>query len=100
MTLSDIDAGDIAIFIWTLQQAVLVVIYGLRSDWSSSTPGRCLFLAFCCTLIALTQVSVTLATDSGYWARDIIRPLAYIAGNLGTTVLIALVLIMQSRDDR
>lgn len=98
MKLSDIDLGDVLMFTWTVQQAILVVIYGWRSRWFRSLAGRVLLISFTCTMIALTQVSVTLLTDSGYWARDIIRPIAYALGNLGTTVLIVLVLLMQRKD--
>lgn len=98
MTLADLDAGDYAIFTWTALQIVLTALYGLRSRWRSSTAGQILFTSFCCTSIALTQVSVTLLTDSGYWARDFVRPVAYLLGVVGTVVMILLMLRMQRRD--
>lgn len=98
MTLSEIDAGDVAIFTWCLLQIGLTVLYGVRSRWRSSTAGIILFTSFCCTSIALTQVSVTLLTDSIYVGRDIVRPIAYSAGILGTLVMIVLLLRMQRRD--
>lgn len=98
MKLSDIDAGDVMVFVWCLLQIGLTALYGVRSRWQSSTAGQILFTSFCCTSIALTQVSVTLLTDSGYWARDYIRPVAYSLGVLGTVVMIHLLLRMQRKD--
>lgn len=98
MTLSDIDAGDVAVFVWTLLQIGLTALYGVRSRWRTTDAGRILFTSFACTSIALTQVSVTLLTASGYWARDVIRPCAYGLGILGTIVMIHLLLRMQSKD--
>lgn len=100
MTLSDIDAGDIAIFTWTVLQIGLTVLYGVRSRWRASTPGQILFTSFCCTSIALTQVSVTLLTDSGYPARDVMRPIAYTLGIIGTLVMLRLLIQMQRKDRR
>lgn len=100
MKLSDIDIGDVLMFTWTLQWIVLVCLYGLRSRWFSSLAGRILFITFVCTALALGQVSVTLLTDSAYFARDIIRPIAYALGNIGTTVLIVLVFTLQGKDRR
>lgn len=100
MTLSDIDAGDIAIFTWTVLQIGLTVLYGVRSRWRASTPGQILFTSFCCTSIALTQVSVTLLTDSGYPTRDVVRPIAYTLGIIGTLVMLRLLIQMQRKDRR
>lgn len=100
MTLSDIDAGDVLIFAWALLQLWLAIQYGLRSRWHRSIAGRIIFTSFCCTMIALTQVSVTLLTDSGYYARDIIRSIAYGLGCLGTIVMIVLLTRMQRKDRR
>ena len=98
MKLSDIDAGDVMVFIWCLLQIGLTCLYGFRSWWRSSTAGQILFTSLCCTSIALTQVSATLLTDSEYWARDFIRPVAYLLGVVGTVVMIRLLLKMQRRD--
>ncbi|AZG48858.1 putative phage holin [Gordonia insulae] len=100
MTVSEIDAGDVAIFTWTLLQIGLTLLYGVRSPWRASQAGRILFTSFCCTSIALTQVSVTLLTDSGYPLRDIVRPIAYTLGILGTLVMIVLLLRMQRKDSQ
>lgn len=100
MTLSDLDPGDYAIFTWTILQIGLTVLYGLRSRWRASTPGQILFTSFCCTSIALTQVSVTLLTDSSYYGRDVVRPIAYAIGIVGTLVMLRLLLQMQRRDRR
>ena len=98
MTLSDLDAGDYAIFLWTVLQIGLTALYGLRSRWRASIPGQILFTSFCCTSIALTQVSVTLLTDSSYAGRDVIRPIAYTLGIIGTLVMLWLLLAMQRKD--
>lgn len=100
MTLSDLDVGDYTIFVWTILQIVLTALYGSRSKWWASTPGQILFTSFCCTSIALTQVSITLLTDSGYVGRDIVRPIAYTLGTIGALVMIRLVLQMQGKDRR
>lgn len=100
MTLSDLDPGDYAIFTWTILQIGLTAIYGLRSRWRASTPGQILFTSFCCTSIALTQVSVTLLTDSLYYGRDVVRPIAYTLGIIGTLVMLKLLLQMQRKDRR
>lgn len=98
MKLSDIDAGDIAIFIWTVLQIGLTVLYGARSRWRATTAGQILFTSFCCTSIALLQVSVTMLTDSGYPLRDIVRPIAYTLGIMGTVVMLVLLLRIQRKD--
>lgn len=98
MILADIDAGDIAVFVWTILQIILAVLYGVRSRWTSSDGGKIIFTSFLCTSVALTQVSVTLLTDSGYWARDYIRPSAYAFGVIGTLVMLRLLLLMQRKD--
>lgn len=100
MKLSDIDAGDVAVFVWCLLSIYLTVRYGVWSNWRASSAGRILFTSLCCTSIALTQVSVTLLTDSGYPARDVIRPIAYTLGILGTIVMIRLLRKMQRRNHR
>lgn len=100
MTVADLDPGDYAIFVWTLLQLGLTALYGLRSQWWVSIPGRILFTSFGCTSIALTQVSVTLLTDSSYAGRDIVRPIAYTLGILGALVMIVLVARMQRKDRR
>lgn len=98
MTLSDIDAGDIAVFIWTLLSIGLTVRYAVWSRWRATDAGKILLTSFACTSIALTQVSVTLLTDSGYWGRNVIRPIAYTLGILGALVMIHLLLRMQRKD--
>lgn len=98
MTLSDLDPGDYAIFVWTALQIGLTVLYGVRSRWRASTPGQILFTSFGCTSIALTQVSVTLLTDSLYYGRDVVRPIAYTLGIIGTLVMLRLLLQMQRKD--
>lgn len=56
--------------------------------------------SFFCTSIALSQVSVTLLTDSGYPLRDIVRPIAHTLGIVATVVMLVLLLRMQSIDRR
>lgn len=98
MTLSDIDLGDIAIFTWTVLQIALTVRYGFWSRWRATVAGQILLASFCCTSIALLQVSITLLTDSGYPLRDIARPIAYTLGIIGTVVMLVLLLRMQRKD--
>ncbi len=98
MTLSDIDAGDIMIFIWCLLQLWLVAQYAVGSDWRANDAGKMLITSFLCTAIALAQASVTLLTDSSYAGRDIVRPIAYGIGCIGTLTLIRLLTRMQRKD--
>lgn len=98
MTLSDIDAGDIIIFIWCLESITLTLLYGLRSPWWQSTAGKIMLFSFFGQALLSLQVSITLLTDSGYYARDIVRPIAYAVGAIGTAVVLALVWRMQGKD--
>ncbi|MDF3280496.1 hypothetical protein [Gordonia sp. N1V] len=100
MTLADLDPGDYAIFAWTILQIVFTVLYGLRSRWIDSPAGRILFGQSFGFSVALTQVSVTLLTDSGYYARDIIRPIAYYCGVVGALIMLILLVKMQRKDRR
>lgn len=98
MTMSDIDIGDVMIFAWCLLQLWLVVQYAVGSQWRNSDAGKLIITSFACTVIALAQVSVTLLTDSSYPGRDVVRPIAYGIGCLGTISMIRLLTRMQRKD--
>jgi hypothetical protein len=92
--LGNIMVGGIAVTSWAF-----VVLYWIRSNWSSTQPGRALMYAMGSLALFTSQVTLTIWTDSAYPFRSEVRALLYSALLLTLVNLVTVLLLSQRKDD-
>ena len=92
--LGNIMTPGIAVLAW-----VFVILYGVRSNWKATQPGRSLMYAMSSLAVYSSQVTVSVWTDSSYPFRSEIRALLYwvLVGTLMN--LIVVLLLSQRKED-
>lgn len=92
--LGNIMTPGIAVLAW-----VFVILYGVRSNWKATQPGRALMYAMSSLAVYSSQVTVSVWTDSSYPFRSEIRALLYwvLVGTLMN--LIVVLLLSQRKED-
>lgn len=83
----------IAVFCW-----MFVVLYGLRSQWRVTAPGRGVMRLMACMALLCTQGMATILSDYSYPGREIIRPVLMLGITLAVLdLLLTLIRIQRGR---
>lgn len=97
-TVRDYDAtANIFLALLAVKCWVFVLLYGFRSDWRATAPGRAIMRLIVCIGLICTQGAVTVVTHATYPGRPMIR-LVLLAG-VALAVLDLLVTLIGSQNE-
>ncbi|MCM6778020.1 hypothetical protein NDR87_31005 [Nocardia sp. CDC159] len=91
-TAANIFLGVLAVKCW-----VFVLLYGIRSDWRATAPGRAIMRLVLCIGLICTQGTVTILTNATYPGRPMVRVI--LLAGVALAVLDLLVTLVSSQND-